>query len=207
MRGDWRVGAWPKRENEQAGCNGGQAAAGGPVAQSPLEAKADCDRCAALCCMALAFDTAQGFAIDKPNGVACPHLAAGDRCTIHDRRADEGFAGCVTFDCGGVGQYVTETVFAGRHWRGDDRLAGEMTAAFSILREVAALAELLEAAARWPLAPEDEARRLEGLCQLWPAEPWTPAALRAFAASGRAAEIRSFLRSLRRYVAQAPLAG
>jgi len=177
--------------------------ASGALAQagvSPLEGRGECRRCAALCCMALAFDTSQGFGLDKPNAVACPHLTPTDRCAIHAARAAEGFPGCVGFDCSGVGQYVSETVFAGRHWRGDPVLMAEMTAAFSIMRDIAALSDMLEAAAAWPLTPDDEARRQSGLCRLWPAMPWNPAMLSAFEASGAIAEIHSFLRSLRRYV-------
>ncbi len=171
----------------------------GKAGSNPLEGDGDCARCAALCCMALAFDTGQGFGIDKANATPCPHLDKADRCRIHDRREAEGFASCVTFDCGGVGQYVSETVFAGQHWRGDPALAREMTSAFSALREVAALSELLEAAGGWPLSEDDEAERHAWLCRLWSGTAWTPSALGDFQASGTARDIRGFLRSLRRY--------
>ncbi|MEM7766779.1 MAG: hypothetical protein AAF253_04745 [Pseudomonadota bacterium] len=167
---------------------------------SRLEGQADCTRCAALCCMAFAFDKGQGFGIDKPNSQACPHLGGDDRCQIHEDREAAGFAACIQYDCGGVGQYLTETVFAGAHWRGDPGLMDAMTAAFSALREIAALSELLAAAGTLPLERGDRAA-LEAHCvALWPAQDWTPESLAAFEASGGAKATRQFVRSLRRYV-------
>jgi hypothetical protein len=65
---------------------------------------ADCGRCVGLCCVAPAFVASADFAFSKPAGVACRHLDADARCSIHDRLIPSGFAGCVAYDCFGAGQ-------------------------------------------------------------------------------------------------------
>lgn len=80
----------------------------------PRELKADCARCAGLCCVAPAFAASADFAIDKPAGRACPNLGADYRCGIHDRLRDSGFRGCVVFDCFGAGQRLVQETRAGR---------------------------------------------------------------------------------------------
>nr|BFE68040.1 hypothetical protein GCM10020092_013410 [Actinoplanes digitatis] len=66
-----------------------------------LELRADCGRCAGLCCVAPAFARSADFAIDKPAGRPCPNLAEDFRCGIHERLPEKGFRGCVVFDCFG----------------------------------------------------------------------------------------------------------
>ena len=73
------------------------------------ELRADCARCAALCCIAPAFAKSSDFAIDKPAGRACPNLA-GSLCSIHDHLTGSGFRGCVVFDCFGAGQRITQEI-------------------------------------------------------------------------------------------------
>lgn len=68
----------------------------------------DCANCAALCCVALAFDRSSQFAIDKAAGEPCPHLDDCGACTIHDEREERGFAGCISFNCLGAGQRATQ---------------------------------------------------------------------------------------------------
>ena len=79
--------------------------------------RADCSRCAGLCCVAPAFAASADFAIDKPAGVACPNLADDFRCGIHAQLRDRGFPGCTVFDCFGAGQHITQGTFGGRTWR------------------------------------------------------------------------------------------
>ena len=98
--------------------------------------RADCARCAGLCCVALPFTRSVEFAIDKPAGLPCPHLAGDDRCEIHARLRPEGFAGCVSFDCFGAGQQVVQVTFGGRSWRDGPEVAGPMFDAFATLRAV-----------------------------------------------------------------------
>jgi hypothetical protein len=73
---------------------------------------ADCSRCAAICCVATAFDASEDFAIAKPAGVACPNLAASHRCAIHGELAARGFGGCVAFECYGAGPRLARALVA-----------------------------------------------------------------------------------------------
>ena len=99
-----------------------------------MELRADCARCAGLCCVAPAFARSADFAVDKPAGTPCAHLAEDFRCAIHTDLRDRGFAGCTVFDCLGAGQRVT-AAFAGRDWRTPE-VAAPMFAAFGSARQV-----------------------------------------------------------------------
>jgi uncharacterized protein YjbI with pentapeptide repeats len=100
------------------------------------ELRADCSRCAGLCCVALPFARSADFAIDKPSGMPCRHLREDDRCGIHDRLRPEGFPGCEAFDCFGAGQQVFQVTFRGRSWREGPDVAAATFAAFGTLRSV-----------------------------------------------------------------------
>jgi len=125
------------------------------VADGP-ELRADCTRCAGLCCVAPAFARSADFAIDKPEGVACPHLAPAAGyfgCTIHERLRDSGFPGCTTFDCFGAGQRVVQHTYSGTSWRQAPDLASEMFAVFTVVRALHELLWYLVEAARLPTGP------------------------------------------------------
>ena len=98
--------------------------------------RADCASCVGLCCVALPFARSADFAIDKHAGEPCPNLDTGHRCTIHAELPGRGFPGCVSFDCFGAGQQVTQVTFGNRSWRTKPELAGPMFAAFGVLRQV-----------------------------------------------------------------------
>ena len=100
------------------------------------ELRADCERCAALCCVAPAFSASADFAIGKAAGQPCPNLRSDFRCSIHDRLRPAGFGGCAAFDCLGAGQQVTQVTFGGRSWRDEPDLAAPMFAAFAVLRQL-----------------------------------------------------------------------
>ncbi len=93
--------------------------------------RADCRRCAGLCCIAPAFQRSADFALDKPAGRACPNLRADARCSIHTRLRDSGFPGCVVFDCFGAGQQVVQVTFGG-----SVPLGPAVFAAFGVMREL-----------------------------------------------------------------------
>jgi hypothetical protein len=125
-----------------------------PFADDRAHLRADCSRCAALCCVAPAFAASADFAIDKPAGTPCPNLRADDLCGIHDRLRDRGFPGCAVFDCFGAGQHVTQGTFGGRSWRESPELAGAMFAVLPVMRQLhEMLWYLSEAAAREEAAP------------------------------------------------------
>ena len=104
--------------------------------------RGDCGRCAALCCVALAFDRGPLFALDKPAGEACPHLDRDCRCAIHADRLARGFAGCAAFDCRGAGQLAT-ALFNGLSWRDSDAVRRQLLRAFSLLLEIQRLRVVL----------------------------------------------------------------
>lgn len=110
----------------------------------PASLRPDCGRCLALCCVAPAFDAAQGFGYDKPAGEPCRHLEPDHRCAIHPALVAQGFPGCASFDCFGAGQRATAR-FRGEGWRTSPELAQRMFATYSRLRtlhELLAMATL-----------------------------------------------------------------
>ena len=113
---------------------------------APLETKSDCTRCAALCCIAYPSDDMPGFAASKAGGEPCPKLASDGMCTIYDRRTEEGFSGCIRYECFGAGQHVVQQLFDGRDWRDDAGLLGPMIDAFLAMRPVSDAAFLVRTA-------------------------------------------------------------
>jgi uncharacterized protein YjbI with pentapeptide repeats len=114
----------------------GRETAASAVSRRRQELRADCGRCAALCCAGPAFSKSAEFAIDKPAGQPCPHLTAGFQCSIHDRLRPSGFAGCAAFDCLGAGQQVVQVTFGGRDWRAEPQLGPGMFEAFAVMRRL-----------------------------------------------------------------------
>lgn len=158
----------------------------------------DCGRCAALCCVSLAFDRGESFAIDKPAGLPCPNLE-GHGCGIHDRLEAEGFAGCVRYSCAGAGQRVVQELFGGRSWQDDPRLLAPMMEAFRGMRQIQERLVLLVTARTLDLSEVDRARLdafVAGLCP----EALDEATVRDFPGSRPAERIDGFIRSLARYV-------
>lgn len=98
--------------------------------------RADCGRCAGLCCVAPAFVASADFAIDKSAGRPCPNLGSDSRCSIHAQLRGQGFPGCAVFDCFGAGQHVVQLMFDGQDWRQSSRTAEAMFAVFPIVRQL-----------------------------------------------------------------------
>ena len=114
--------------------------------------RADCEQCAALCCVAPAFAVSADFAITKRAGQPCPNLGDGFRCTIHDELRPRGFAGCAAFDCFGAGQHVIQHTYGGADWRQRPDLADEMFSVFFIVRHLHELLWFLHEALDLPTA-------------------------------------------------------
>lgn len=87
-----------------------------PNLKLPSALRADCSRCAALCCVTPGFYKVQGFGFDKPAHTACAHLQPNSKCAIHRDRAAHGFVACIGFDCYGAGQRVTREVCRDSTW-------------------------------------------------------------------------------------------
>ncbi len=107
-----------------------------PLTDARAHLRADCSRCAGLCCVAPAFAASADFAIDKPAGVACPNLREDFRCGIHAQLRERGFPGCEVFDCFGAGQRITQDTFGGRSWRETPELAVAQFAVLPVVRQL-----------------------------------------------------------------------
>jgi hypothetical protein len=163
----------------------------------PSTLRGDCAQCAALCCVALAFDRSRLFAYDKPAGEPCANLGAKGRCTIHAERAARGFGGCEAYDCLGAGQAVTQGLFGGSSWRDDPALLGPMMDAFAAMRPAHEALALLRQARRMSL-PVSAVRRLEAAeRELDPPEGWTRADVMSRRIERATDLAQSCLRSLR----------
>lgn len=163
----------------------------------PGEFVGDCTRCDALCCLFLSFDRSERFGIDKPAEVPCPHLLSNQRCGIHARRREHGFAGCESYDCLGAGQRVCQEIFPRRSWRQHPELVPSLARAFATLRVIQELRQLLMTAAAISL-PNVHRERLSHLrSQLEPESGWSEASLSLFEQGNTARDISQFLHSLR----------
>ncbi len=158
--------------------------------------QADCTQCAALCCVALAFDRSDMFAIDKAAGQGCPNLAGNGQCRIHEHLFDKGFSGCVRYDCLGAGQRVTQEIFHGQSWQKDTALLPHMLTAFRIMRQIQELDQLLQSARKLPLSDLETSRR-QDLCAALHPPTWDLPALEAFEQGAIPGEIRAFLKTLK----------
>jgi hypothetical protein len=107
-----------------------------PLIDDRSHLRADCSRCAGLCCVAPAFAASADFAIDKPAGQPCPNLREDFRCGIHAKLRERGFPGCTVFDCFGAGQRITQETFDGRSWREAPELAAAQFAVLPVMRQL-----------------------------------------------------------------------
>jgi hypothetical protein len=162
----------------------------------------DCMQCAALCCVALAFDKSPQFKIDKPAGDPCPNLSTDHQCTIHSSLESDGYKGCVQFDCLGAGQRVTQELFDGKSWQQDPTLLTPMMDAFWMMRQVHEQLQLLSEAAKLSLPADKREEQRQFEKALRPAQGWTQASLAAFIESGKIKDIGAFMVSLKPYVSQ-----
>jgi uncharacterized protein YjbI with pentapeptide repeats len=162
-----------------------------PVVDARAHLRADCSRCAGLCCVAPAFAASADFAIDKPAGVPCPNLRDDLRCGIHAQLRERGFPGCEVFDCFGAGQQLTQVTFGGRSWRESPELAAAQFAALPVMRQLhEALWHLVEAEAL-TTALEAEVRELRARTQSLTAG--TLDELRALDVAGHRAKVGELL--------------
>ncbi len=96
----------------------------------------DCQQCMGLCCVALPYMESADFPSDKPIGEPCVHLSTMNHCAIHDSLRTCGYKGCVTYECFGAGQYVSQTLYAKQSWRENPYLSKEMFAVFPVVQRV-----------------------------------------------------------------------
>ena len=161
-----------------------------------VDLTADCSQCAALCCVALAFDKGEMFAFDKPAGVACKHLK-GPLCGIHATLETEGLKGCVNYQCDGAGQRVVQEVFDGQSWQDSPELLPPMLEAFAQMRQVHRHLVLLRAVESLPLSEAQKTSILQFRERLSPLSGFNQNSLAALETSGIYKTISAFYKSLR----------
>ena len=157
----------------------------------------DCSSCAALCCIVFAFDKSESFGLDKQAGEPCPHLGTNNECLIFEQRVARGFAGCVTYNCYGAGQRVTQDVFEGQSWRDDPQLTHRMGAALSVMRRIHEQLLLLHSAVELALTTSEQ-ETLKALEKpLLSKTNWTEEELQSFEIDKAEERVASFLKALR----------
>lgn len=92
--------------------------------------KSDCKNCIGLCCVALPYGKSADFPDNKDGGVPCRNLRSNNLCSIHNVLRDKGFRGCVSYECFGAGQCVSQNIYNGQDWRDDFEHAEEMSLYF-----------------------------------------------------------------------------
>lgn len=136
-----------------------------PLADDRSALRADCSRCAGLCCVAPAFAASADFAVDKPAATPCLHLAEDFRCGVHAVLRERGFPGCTVFDCFGAGQQITQQTFGGHSWRETPELARAQFAVLPLMRQLHEmlwyLAEALTLPGAAPLHAELRSRQAD----------------------------------------------
>ncbi|HEV2239626.1 MAG TPA: pentapeptide repeat-containing protein [Streptosporangiaceae bacterium] len=156
--------------------------------------RADCARCAGLCCVAPAFSASADFAIDKAAGQACPNLRPDFRCGIHARLRQRGFPGCAAYDCFGAGQKVTQVTFGGQDWRRAPGMAAQMFRVFTIMRQLHELLWYLGEALALPTAGPLHAELGRAFEETERLTRGTPAALEALEMTAYRRDLTALLR-------------
>ncbi|PAE20317.1 hypothetical protein CHH80_12040 [Bacillus sp. 7504-2] len=96
----------------------------------------DCEHCFGLCCVALPYAKSADFPFHKDGGEPCRNLLSDNRCKVHHELRDKGFHGCVSYECFGAGQHVSQKMYGGRDWRGHTELRKEMFAVFPLIQQL-----------------------------------------------------------------------
>jgi uncharacterized protein YjbI with pentapeptide repeats len=76
----------------------------------------DCSNCSGLCCTALFFSKIDGFPENKAAGKPCVNLQSDFRCKIHKDLMKCKMRGCLSYDCFGAGQKVTQIIYNKSNW-------------------------------------------------------------------------------------------
>lgn len=98
--------------------------------------KSDCKNCFGLCCVALPYAKSADFPFDKDDGEPCRNLASDNGCGIHEELREKGFRGCVSYECFGAGQHVSQTLYEGHDWRNNAPRSKEMFTVFPIVQQL-----------------------------------------------------------------------
>lgn len=98
--------------------------------------QSDCKKCFGLCCVALPYGKSADFPFNKAGGKPCRNLCSNNLCSIHDLLREKGFRGCVSYECFGAGQHVSQFIYNGKDWREDFKHAQEMFAVFPLVQQL-----------------------------------------------------------------------
>ena len=98
--------------------------------------KSDCNNCFGLCCVALPYGQSADFPFNKDGGEPCRNLCSNNLCSIHDKLREKGFRGCVSYECFGAGQHVSQSIYNSKDWREGDKHAEEMFALFPLVQQL-----------------------------------------------------------------------
>ncbi|MCY9166391.1 pentapeptide repeat-containing protein [Bacillus atrophaeus] len=98
--------------------------------------QSDCDNCFGLCCVALPYAKSADFAFNKDGGEPCRNLLSDHRCNIHDQLREKGFRGCVSYECFGAGQHVSQHIYHGDGWRHNPKQASEIFTVYPIVQQL-----------------------------------------------------------------------
>lgn len=76
------------------------------------------------------------FPDDKESGEPCRHLRKDFLCKVHDQLRERGFHGCVSYECFGAGQKVSQLIYAGNDWRTHPSTSEEMFRVFPVVQQL-----------------------------------------------------------------------
>lgn len=108
-------------------------ASNGKFADLRGQLRIDCEKCSGLCCVALHYMKADGFPGNKEAGTPCKHLLPNFQCSIHSTLASKNLQGCLTYDCLGAGQKVTQIHCPDSTWRSNPGKANDIFRSFQIV--------------------------------------------------------------------------
>ncbi len=98
--------------------------------------KSKCEACFGLCCIALFFSKTDGFPHDKKAGEPCQHLSIIHKCDVYQNLKHLGYKGCISFECFGAGQKISQSTFANQDWRSKPEISKNMFESFQVMRQL-----------------------------------------------------------------------
>jgi uncharacterized protein YjbI with pentapeptide repeats len=98
--------------------------------------KSDCKNCFALCCVALPYAKSADFPFSKDDGEPCQNLCSNNQCSIHNKLREKGFSGCVSYECFGAGQHVSQVIFEDQDWRDNPEQSKLMFTVFPLVQQL-----------------------------------------------------------------------
>lgn len=106
--------------------------------------KIDCSKCSGLCCTALFFSKIDGFPENKVAGKPCIKLKNDYYCKIHNELEKRNMKGCMSYDCFGAGQHVTQCIYKGETWQTSKEHSQEIFDVFIITFQLYQIRYFLE---------------------------------------------------------------